>query len=363
MTDELALADIRERMEEFRTQARQVHGVVKTAPTIKMALVAPLIDALGYRPFNPFEVVPDYSHENGGRVDYAVKTDDQVRILVTLASAPDDLTTDRARLLAQAVQSAGATCAILTSGVDIRVHGTTESGTFDPESIFSINLLEDGDLTPLLHLSKIAFDVPTLIEKARRHRLADALSVMIDTELSAPSAEFLSFASSRLQGNPSQDAVADAAAILSARRSAPDAAPEEEEDDGKRRVTPEEELAFRVVQAIAAQVVDPNRVFMRVNDTYTAVILDDTHHRTIARLHYNFRTKYVGTMAARSETRHAITSAMDIYAHADAIRAAVLEVQSRPSPRSGRGSESESESDVETSNDADDTRGDGTQEA
>lgn len=363
MTDELALADIRERMEEFRTQARQVHGVVKTAPTIKMALVAPLIDALGYRPFNPFEVVPDYSHENGGRVDYAVKSEDQVRILVTLASAPDDLTTDRARLLAQAVQSAGATCAILTSGVDIRVHGTTEDGAFDPESIFSVNLLEDGDLTPLLHLSKIAFDVPTLIEKARRHRLADALSVMIDAELSAPSPEFLSFASNRLAGNPSQDAVADAAAILSARRSAPDAVPEEDEDDGKRRVTPEEELAFRVVQAIAAQVVDPNRVFMRVNDTYTAVLLDDTHHRTIARLHYNFRTKYVGTMAARNETRHAITSAMDIYAHADAIRAAVLEVQSRPSPRSGRGSEGESESDVDTSTDADETQGERAQEA
>lgn len=349
MTDELALADVRERMEEFRTQARLVHGAVKTVATIKMALVAPLIDALGYRPFNPFEVVPDYSHENGGRVDYAVKTDESVRILITVASAPDDLGTERARLLAQAVKSSGATCAILTSGVDLRVHGTTEDGSFDPDAIFSLNLLEEGDIAPLLHLSKIAFDVPTLAEKARRHRLADAMSVMLDAELSAPSPEFLAFVAARLPGASSESAIVDAASILSARRGAPEVAPEAEDDDGKRRITPDEELAFRVVQAIAAQVIDPSRVFARVNDTYTAVIIDDTHHKTIARLHYNFRTKYVGTMAARSEKRHAIASAMDIYAHADAIRAAVEEVQSRPSPRAGRGSDGDSETDADES--------------
>lgn len=53
---------------------------------VKTAVVLPFFQALGYDVFNPEEVVPEFTADavgkKGEKVDYAIKIDDQIRILV-----------------------------------------------------------------------------------------------------------------------------------------------------------------------------------------------------------------------------------------------------------------------------------------
>ena len=77
-------------------------------------------------------------------------------------------------------------------------------------------------------------------------------------------------------------------------------------------------------RAIACGVVKPVRITHRDAKSYFAVLLDDNNRKPVARLHFNGRQKYLGLLdEAKVETRHAIESLDEIYAHADEIRAAV----------------------------------------
>jgi hypothetical protein len=84
---------------------------------------------------------------------------------------------------------------------------------------------------------------------------------------------------------------------------------------GDAVMTSEDELSgFRIVQAIAARHVDPNRIVIRDSKSYCAILLDDNNRKSLARLHFNSpTTRYVGMFKGKDEERHPITALTDIY--------------------------------------------------
>lgn len=68
--------------------------------------------------------------------------------------------------------------------------------------------------------------------------------------------------------------------------------------------TAEEMQAYYIVQAILAQMVDPERVILRDQKSYCSVLLDDSNRKPICRLWFNTSQKYIGLFdAAKVETR------------------------------------------------------------
>lgn len=66
--------------------------------------------------------------------------------------------------------------------------------------------------------------------------------------------------------------------------------------------------------------VDPRRIILRDAKSYCAVLLDDNNRKPVARLHFNSPTsRYLGTFAGKTETRHPISDPVEIYQHAAAI--------------------------------------------
>src|SRR5690606_18974105 len=57
-----------------------------TEESVKTAIVLPFLAALGYDVFNPAEVIPEFTADavgkKGEKVDYAIRVDGEVRILV-----------------------------------------------------------------------------------------------------------------------------------------------------------------------------------------------------------------------------------------------------------------------------------------
>src|SRR5690606_20469102 len=85
--------------------------------------------------------------------------------------------------------------------------------------------------------------------------------------------------------------------------------------------TVEELEAFHIVRAIACSEVKPNRIVYRDSKSYCAILLDDNNRRTIARLHFNRRQKYLGLFDEnKNESRVSIDSLDEIYDHSEEIR-------------------------------------------
>ena len=57
-----------------------------------------------------------------------------------------------------------------------------------------------------------------------------------------------------------------------------------EEDNGGVVTTTEEKQGFEFVRAIAAKIIDPERIVIRDNKSYCAVLLDNSRKKTIVRL-------------------------------------------------------------------------------
>lgn len=89
-------------------------------------------------------------------------------------------------------------------------------------------------------------------------------------------------------------------------------------------VTTEEELdGFRIVRAIVCSVLPPDRVSYRDAKTYFAILIDDNNRKPLCRLWFNTSQRYLGLLDdEKKETRHPISSAVDIYRFADDLRTA-----------------------------------------
>jgi predicted type IV restriction endonuclease len=96
-------------------------------------------------------------------------------------------------------------------------------------------------------------------------------------------------------------------------------------DSGNGIVTTDEELeGYRIVRAIVCSEVAATRVVYRDSKTYFAILLDDNNRKTIARLWFNRKQKYLGVFDAdKKETKLPIASPEGIYEHASLLRSTV----------------------------------------
>ena len=89
--------------------------------------------------------------------------------------------------------------------------------------------------------------------------------------------------------------------------------------------TTEEELqAFRIIQAIVAQDVDPNRIYYRDAKSYCAILFDDNNRKAVCRLRFNNTDRLrVGLIKEdKSEDVRDLDRVTDLYSFADQIREA-----------------------------------------
>lgn len=316
----------------LQTHVRTRRQAVRSSESVKTALILPFIRMLGYDVFDPFEVVPGYAHETGGKVDYGIKTDDAVHLVISLSSTPENPKTERAELMAQTVLNSKAPCGILTNGSIHCVYAADSYGVIGREPVLTMDLAgEDVDPVVVSLLHRESFDVAALVALASERRLSGAVAEALAAELADPSRSLMDAIVTRLGEEPTtlRDMIV-AAAVGIAPAPAPEPetpAPQEE----RRQMSEDEEIAYQVVRAIAARDIDPARVVARPGLRYTAVLLDDNHHRAIARLHFNAeRAKYIGTFVGRDEKRSPIPGSRGVYGHEDAIRARIAELEAQP---------------------------------
>jgi len=99
-------SDFEDRLEEMQGKVAQLKDSLQTEEATKNALVMPFIkDILGYDVFSSLEVVPEFTADHGikkgEKVDYAIKQEDVIQILIGCKSVGENLSLNHASLLSK----------------------------------------------------------------------------------------------------------------------------------------------------------------------------------------------------------------------------------------------------------------------
>lgn len=363
------MGSLEESLGEVAKKTREFGLALETEEATKNAIVMPFISrVLGYDVFNPREVVPEFIADvgikRGEKIDYAIKHDGQVHMLIEVKKAGEPLAIEHASQLVRYFHTSNARIGVLTNGRLWRFYTDLDKQNIMDGTPFLQLDLEDIDPSVLPHLQKMtkaAFDLDSVIAAAEELKYVSAIKREIAEEFSHPSEDFVRLFGKRVYHGSLTARVLTQFTELTEKAAkqyindrvnarlktaladqAPDigAAPEVEvtsdviADEGtndpagdrdKAVVTTDEELeAFRVVRAIAAGVVPARRVFLRDAQSYCAVFLDDNNRKPIVRFYFDGRAKRLGVFDVnKDQTKVEIETVEAIYGFADAIRTTI----------------------------------------
>lgn len=318
---------------------------INTEEATKNAFIMPFISCLGYDVFNPLEVVPEFTADvgvkKGEKVDYAIKKDDQIIMLIECKNHDKDLDNEHAGQLYRYFSVSEARFGILTNGIEYRFFTDLEEpNKMDKYPFLTINMLQlhENDLNELKKFEKSSFSLDSILDTASTLKYTGAIKKAFSEEIADPSEEFVRYFvskvyngrftqqikeqfSSLVKGAINQfisDVLNEKINRLLKTNTQHEFEPKEKQDDDIEPdngiVTTEEEIeGYHIVKAILASDIDLGRVAIRDTKNYCGILLDDNNRKPICRLHFNSKKKYIGIFYGKHEERTHIESLNDIY--------------------------------------------------
>ncbi|AEM41433.1 type I restriction endonuclease [Ketogulonicigenium vulgare] len=331
------------------TERVQQHAnTMLTEEAVKTAVVLPFLQALGYDVFNPGEVIPEFTADavgkKGEKVDYAIKLDGEIRILIECKPISTNLDKVHLAQLYRYFSVTSAKFAVLTNGRFFHFHSDLEEpNKLDTRPFFTFDITEPNSqvLGELKKFEKSGFDVDGILANAERLKYTSALKTEINKHMDAPSDEFVRVLAAPVHEGRFTAAVLDQyrglvksafreiirdsvqerlSSALATTDTAAEIAEEPVVPDAEIVTTQDEVEGFMIVKAIVSSVIKPGRVSMRDQKSYCGILADDNNRRPIARLHFNRSTKYLGLFDGEAEERVVVESLDDIYSHAERLR-------------------------------------------
>lgn len=355
--------DFIERLNSLATKVRAQKNSIQTEEATKNAFVMPFISAvLGYDVFNPLEVVPEFTADvglkRGEKIDYAIMRDGEVQILIEAKKCGSALSLENASQLYRYFGVTNARIALLTNGIVYQFYTDLDDPNRMDSKPFLVLDLEDIDnsvVPELAKLTKESFDLGSVISAAEELKYVGQLKREIAAQFKQPGDDWVKFFTSKVYEGAFTQKVREQFTVLvdkaanqylkdqvNARlksalgaegglaespdlptsNTAPTVAVDDLESNPEVETTEEELDGYSIVKAIACSEVKPQRIFHRDAKSYFAILIDDNNRKSIARLHFNGRQKYLGLFDEdKVETRHPIDSLDEIYNHAEQIRA------------------------------------------
>ncbi len=354
--------DLIDRIKDLASRIPKQMEHIQTEEATKNAFIMPFISALGYDVFNPMEVIPEFTADigtkKGEKVDYAIKKDQDIILLIECKWSGADLHKDHASQLYRYFSATEARFAILTNGIDYEFYSDIdEPNKMDSKPFFRFNILrfEEHQIKELKKFTKSSFSLEDILTTASTLKYAGAIKKILAEELKEPSEAFVRFFASQVyDGRLTQQVIEQFTKIVKDARSqfvterinerlksalsandidsvseniASEEALELQESNPKDGIeTTEDEIdGYNIVKAILREVVDVKRVVMRDTKSYCGVLLDDNNRKPICRLHFNYAQKYLGVIKDKNEERIEIDDVDDIFKHADRIKAVMTD--------------------------------------
>lgn len=345
--------EILEKLDLLSEKVKQQATYIQTEEATKSAFVMPFINQiLGYDVFDPVEVIPEFicdvGIKKGEKIDYAIKKNNEIQILIECKKIGEPLNVGHASQLFRYFHVTSARISILTNGQVYKFFTDLDApNKMDEKPFLELDLLNiDHNVAPeLLKLSKSAFDVESIVNAAGELKYVSQIKKIIASQFQTPEEDFVKFVASRVYEGILTQKVKDLFYTLTKKsltqwlndqvnerlKSAISANPQpdlkeetivttavekeelSEEEDGVV-TTPEEIEGYHIVKSIIRTIIPAERVTYRDTKSYFGILIDDNNRRPVCRLHLNRSQMYIGLFDQnKKETRHPISRLDEIY--------------------------------------------------
>ncbi len=341
------MTSIEAELQTLASRIRNHTDTIATEEATKTSLVMPFLQALGYDVFNPDEVVPEFTADTPGKkgekVDYAIKLDGDVRILIECKGLNAKLDKKHLAQLFRYFTVTKARFAILTNGRCFEFYSDLEEpNKLDVRPFFTFDLLEmrAATVSELQKFDKSAFDVDKILATAERLKYVSAIKKFLSAQMDEPNAELVKIVAADVYEGRITSQVRDMVGaatkaafkeiireavqsrLSSALEGNSEAEPEEVALDAPSEIetTAEEFEGMLTIRAVVRDVLDAERINLRDAKSYCAVLVDDNNRKPLARMHFNRKQWYLGLFDGETEDRVPIEGLNQIYDLADRLR-------------------------------------------
>lgn len=343
------MSTIEESLRAIAERVKSHSSTMATEEAVKTAVVLPFLRALGYDVFDPAEVVPEFTADavgkKGEKVDYAIKIDNEIRILIECKPISVELEKKHLDQLYRYFSVTNAKFAILTNGRTFNFYTDLEAPNkldFRPFFIFDVSDFNAGIVAELRKFEKGAFDVSAILATAERLKYTSGVKQIISKLIEDPSEDFVRMASTGVyEGRMTSQVREMFTGIVRAafrevimdtvkNRLSNALADTEEviekidmpiEDEPDVVTTDEEREGYMIIKAIVRDTIAAKRVVMRDQKSYCGILIDNNNRKPLARLWFNRSVKYIGLFDGEAEERLIVDSLDKIYEYSDRLRA------------------------------------------
>lgn len=191
--------DFKDQIVQLSERISKQKDSIATEEATKTAFIMPMIAALGYDVFNPFEVVPemdcDLIKKKGEKIDYAIMKDESPILLIECKHCKQDLNLHDTQLQKYFVASK-ARFGVLTNGIEYRFYTDLEKiNIMDEKPFLVVNMLDlsDADIEQLKKFHKSYYNEEDVLSTANELKYTTEIKSILNNEFASPTAEFVRF--------------------------------------------------------------------------------------------------------------------------------------------------------------------------
>ena len=348
--------DFKDHIMQLSERIQKQKDAIQTEEATKNAFIMPMISALGYDVFNPFEVVPELDCDltrKGDKIDYAIKKDDETIILIECKHCRQNLDLHNTQL-AKYYAASNARFGVLTNGIEYRFYADLDKTNIMDENPFLIvNLMDlsDNDIEQLKKFHKSYYNESEILSTAQELQITIQIKDLLHKNFQSPGDEFTRYFVKCLNDWKSSakqielykpilkksiaavinDIISDRLNVVinneeqlnNTKTKIIDETNNENTSDNKSGIiTTQEELdAYNIVRSIVRKNIPASRVVFKDFKTYFSVGIDNASYWWICRFNFGSRKKSIlfPTNDYKSHEKIEINSIDDIFMHADKI--------------------------------------------
>jgi len=353
--------DFIDRVKAFTATVPDKLSSIETEEATKNYLILPFIQQiLGYNPFDPNELIPEYDANVGAskkfKLDYAILQDGKPVILIECKRYGTDMEHDKHYTqLFSYYAATNARIGILTDGVTYQFFADLDkSNKMDKKPFLIINLLNlrESQIKELSKLTKSAFDVSDVINSASELKYVGGIKTLLKKQMQSPNEDFVRYFFKKLcpdnayAGQLKQDFLGYTLRginefiteemknmvdeFVKPNPESTDSNPDPDPEIYTTDFTEDEREAYYIVKAIASSVIDPSRVTYKDTKGYCNILLDNNSWRKIARLYFNKPKKKtiviysINAEGKENSETFPIGDLNEIHQYADMLKAIVI---------------------------------------
>ncbi|TYR35821.1 restriction endonuclease [Sphingobacterium phlebotomi] len=340
--------DFKEEIRQFAKRVDRLLPQIKTEEATKTSLIMPFLKILGYDVFDPFEVQPEFIADigikKGEKVDYAILREDKPVILIECKHYADGLDPHNSQLF-RYFHTTEAKFSLLTNGLEYRFYTdlvTPNKMDEKPFFEFKITDIKDNEIAELRKFHKTVFDLDSISSAASDLKFFNELQILVTGEMQTPSEEFVRYFARQVYPSVVTAKVLEQFTPLVKRvftqivndqiserlKSALKKETENEQENNTTSAEPESLVVttqdeidgYLIVKSILRKEIEVGRVFMRDNQSYCGILLDDNNRKPICRFYFNSNRLRIGLFdKEKKETKYDLNELDDIYHYSEHI--------------------------------------------